>query len=360
MPLPPINQDFPVPLQTPLPLQWAKWARNGLPPNAVFESELATALNFVAKARARELFSYGCPLDAIPAVSMTARDRWVFAAHTHPLLRRLHVVALMARRGGETAPASSPKATCYITSLDGNTSYGSAEFRFNSSGGTASDTPNEFADYHATISGVPADTDIAARFEDGADGGRLVAACVWEENLPVNASNGYIVPASVSALGPIYSSRREDIFELASTLWKRAAPKLFAWTADSQSSPVTNATSTAKNLLDTSVTTVSTASPGFTVDTTYNRTLSVETVPCKFFVRASMSGGADSGEVWLVDSDGTSIATVSAIDDSTATWYSVDVDLPAASQKLDVQLVNPDATGGTLSVYACGLLQYDE
>src|SRR5690606_13490682 len=133
----------------------------------------------------------------------------------------------MARTFIVGSPGLDPTVTFYAEDSTGSTTYGSAEFHYGAAADTTSDTPDEFSVYHATVTGVTADTDIYCRFERS-DGGRLVSGCVCEENLPVNASNGYIVPASVSALGPIYSRRREDIFELAATLWKRAAPKLFA------------------------------------------------------------------------------------------------------------------------------------
>lgn len=344
-------------IQTPTPIHVARYARNGLVPHAVYESEIASSLNFAAAVRTKQLFSGGCAVNAIPSSDIVPRVRWRFAAHTGPLLGKIWCRVLLARADKASGGGGASTVTLYLTNADGSTVYGSGLYARggNGSGAAVTDTPDEYAQGDIEIFGVPADTDVYGYIEDGI-GARVISACVYEESLPLYAANGYVVPSQCAATMPIYDARRKTMYELATRLWKRGAAHLFNWTVDKQSSPRTINNGIAKNIIDNTSTIVSTATPGPTIDLRYCRTRARSTVPCVFAVYASMSGAADTGEVYLMDSTATPLATIS-ISGTAAKWYTVAVDLPATLAKYDLQFGNPDALE-TLSVGAASLYQY--
>lgn len=355
-----VYQDYIQSLSTPNRIHARRWARNGLVPHAVLESELANALNFVSAIRGKNLATWAVPIASIPAgTSTTPRTRWRFAGHTSPFLRRLRAMVLMAPAdvtgGVSGGNDNNPSVTVTVTNADESTTYGTKTYSYGTFLGTPVDTPDRFGYGEITIA-CPADTDIYIRVDD-VNGGRVISVSIQEEMTKINSSNGYIVPAGVSVSSPIYDARRELMLETATNAWNKQAAHLWNWTADSDSSPATNATGTAKNLIDTSVTTVSTASPGATLDLRYCKTRSTTTVPVRIVCYAKMSGSSDNGEVWLLDSDGTVVGTIDGIAGTTAAWYTADIDMPDSLGKFDVQIVNPDATE-TLSVYAFSAWQY--
>lgn len=354
MGLPPTQTQTVQTLQTPAPIHVAKYCRNGLIPHAVLETELGNSLNFAAAIRGKNLFTWGAPIATL-ATSNGNRNRWRAAAHTSPLLRRLRAMVYMARNDAD--PNGTPSVTIAITNADESVTYGSNTLASanNVVGGTPDDTPNEFVAGEIIIGGVPADTDIFIRVEDD-NNGRVLAVSIQEEMVKLISGNGYILPPNVSVSTPIYGQRREDMYELATLLHKRQAAQLWNWTVDLQSSPITTNTNTNKNIIDTGVTSVSAASPGATLDTTYCRTRSLATVPCKFYVRAKMSASTDIGEVTLRNAAGAAVATVE-VNGTVETWYSTTANLTAADGKLDVTYANPDLNE-TLSVYAASLFQY--
>lgn len=357
---PPIQPPQPpLSLQTPVPIQYRRYARNGLVPHAVFESDLAASLNFAAAVRNKQLFHQGCDLLNIPAGSGTARDRWRFAAHTSPMLRKLRAQVVMASNeiiaGGGTG--ANPTVTLYITNADGSTVYGQASANYGATGTTTNDAPDELGALDLEITGVPPDTDVYGRFEDS-DGGRLVAATVYEESLSILASNGYVVPSVVSATAPIYDARRETMYELATKLWKRGAAQLINWTVDDQSSPRLTAFGTARNLIDNTSITVGADTPGYVLDLRYCRTLARDTVPCVLAVYGKMSTGADTGQVKILDSTGSTIGSVS-ITSTTARWHTAVVDMPATNEKFDLQFrCITGGLGDSFTVGAASLYQY--
>jgi len=350
MPPNPPNVQGTLCLQTPAPLHVRRYVRNGLIPHAIFESEVGAALNFCGAVRNRELFSWGVPLTSIPGAGGD-RVRWRAAAHTGPLLRRLRATICAARND---ADALEPSCTIYVTNADQSVTYGSAEFVYGNNFGTApGNTPDEFGIGELIIGGVPADTDVYLRIDDN-DHGRIVSVTIHEESKKLLASNGYLLPSVVSVGGPIDDARRGSSYALATSLWKRGAAHLFNWTVDLDASKITTTGGTFKNIVDNSSTSVSAATPGWTLDLRYCRTLGQTTVPCVFKCYGSATVG-DTAEVSLVDSGGSPVATIS-VNSPTNGWFSATVNLPATLAKYDVHYADPD--GGTISLGACSLYQY--
>lgn len=358
MPTPPIHPPTaPLSLQTPSRLEPARSARNGMVPNAVFESELAAALNFVGAVRSKQYFNQGCDLSAIPAGSGTTRDRWRFGARTGPLLNKVHARVTLGQHNITLGSGVNPTVTLYLESADGSTVYGQASASFGATGSTPSDVPSEWSDVELEIFFVPADTAIYGRFEES-DGGRLIAACVYEESLAMTAANGYVVPSPVSVTAPIYDARRQTMYELGTLLWKQGAAHLINWTADMQSSPRLTAFGTARNLVDNTSTAVGADTPGYTLDLRYCRTLATTTVPCVLAVYGAMSSGTDSGQVKILDSSGSTIGSVT-ITSTTASWHTAVVDMPATHEKFDLQFrCVTGGLGDSFTVGAVSLYQY--
>ncbi len=357
MPIPPVYTDTVPMLGTPLPLEPARYVRNGMVPNANFESDAAAHLNAAAACRRKQIFGWGCGLDDIPSPSSVTRTRWRFAGHTGVLLRRLHALVTMARShvviGGGTG--TNPTCTVYITNADGSTVYGQASASFGSSPTATNDTPNEFGVFDLEIA-CPADTDIFGRVEDS-DGGRCIAITVYEEAKKISAANGYIVPQSVAVTGPIYDGRRQDMYELATELHKKNAAPLWPFTVDDQSSPLVTASSTWTNIIDSS-TSVSASSAGATLDLRYCKTRSTSSVPCVLAIYGSMesSGVGISGDVRIVDSSGTVVDTVS-VTSTTAGWVTAAIDMPARLDKFDLQYRSADNLN-SFNLGAASLFQY--
>lgn len=344
-------------MQTPYPLQPMRHARNGLIPSCVEETEATGSLNFAAHVRGKNAITWAVPIASIPTGVGSTRTRWRGAFHTSPTHRRLRVMLYMAHADttGGGGGGSNPSATITATDATEGVTYGSNTFSYGTLLGSPVDTPDRFGGGEIILGGCPADSHVYLRIDD-VNGGRLIAISVCEENLKLISGNGYVLPAGVSVSSPILDARRETRFELATQLWKRGAAQLWNWSRDLMSSPFTNATGTFTNVIDGTSTAVSAATPGATLDLRYCRTRGLSTVPVKFYVRAKMSAGSDTGEVSLMNSAGSPVLTLS-INGSTESWYSGTVNLPATETKYDIHAANPDASE-TLSVYASSLAQY--
>ena len=359
MPPPVTVTPGPLSLQTPAPLQIARYVRNGLVPHALFETDAGASLNFVAASRTKELFRYYGNVASINSGTIVARTRWRFASHTGPVLRRIRAIVMMAHQSHGTA--GSPSATLYITDASGGTVYGSGSWSFGASATGVGDFPSEFGVGEIIIGGVPADTDIYGRFEDSQDA-RLISACVFEESKKVLAGNGYVLPSQVAALGPIYDDRREDMYELATTLWKRGAAQLFNWTANLGATGVSTTSATLTNIVDNSSTAVAASTPGYTLDLRYCRTRALATVPCKLVCYGEWVKGASvntaGGTVAIKDSGGNTIGSIAnGWTDTAPGWASTTINMPATNEKFDVMYAS-DSGNGSFELAAVSLFQY--
>lgn len=342
-------------MQTPTRIHVAKYARNGLVPHAVFESQLASSLNFAGAARTKQLFHGYCDLQHIPASTSSARVRWRFAGHTGPLLGRIKARVLLARMTALGPLTTPPKVTLYITDAAGSTVYGSGSFSAGlNPGGSTGDTSDEFIAGTITINTVPADTDIYGRFEDGDYGGRLIAASVYEESLPVSGANGYVDPVPVN--GPIYDGRRQSMYVLGTNLWKRGAAQLINWTVDDQATPRTTTLSARRNIIDTTSSAVTAATPGYTVDLRWCRTRALTTVPIRVSAFGAFSSGT-GGSVLLYNGSDAFQGGPSNWTSATPAWRTSSFNVPAALDKLELYFATNGAVG-TFSLYAVSVYQY--
>lgn len=341
-------------LSTPTRVQVAKYARNGLVPHAVFETQLASSLNFAGAARTKQLFHGYCPIANIPASTYSPRVRWRFAGHTGPLLRSIRARVLLALQNSGDPIATPPRVKLYITNADGSTVYGSGTFvaGYNPNS-TPLDRPAEFISGLITISSVPADTDIYGRFEDGDSGGRLIAASVYEESQPLSSS-GYATPVPVN--GPIYNARRQKLYQLGTNLWKRGAAQLINWTVDNQATPLTTTSINRRNIIDNTSTAVTASTPGYTIDLRYCRTLMQSTVPCVLQAYGAFSSGT-GGSVLLYGPSDNFLGAVSNWTSATPAWKQTTINLPANLDELELYFTTNGGVG-TFSLHAVSLYQY--
>lgn len=334
-------------------LEVMQFARNGHIPDAIFHTAIAEHGNHAAAFHVRQVARFSIPMQSIPNHDAT-RNRWRFAFHSSPYAYTLLVcMAISYYPEG----AGNPYGMCRID--DGMGTIGDAIVSGGFRSTTATDVPAWISsgtavldDGAGAVAELDPDTDYYGTVSDNNDA-RLVSMTAWELSLPGDTDNDYVEQAF--GLGqPILDVHRGDLATMLRKLWRRGAAHSWNWSVNLQSGPRTRTSATAANLIDTSVTTVSAASPGPTIDLTNRSTVRRGSVPMRLQVRAKMASG--TGTVLLKDDGGTTLLTIS-VNSSTEQWWSGTVDLPATSAKYDVQF----AGNGTnlLSVYAVSLYPYE-
>lgn len=346
-----------IPTTIPRALVTNRFVRNGKIPQAEFQNGLATQANQLARWQTKCVFSHSCPIAAIPAsVPATTRNRWRFAWRSGPYTRYLYCKMAVAPAINGASP-SEPDVTFTVLNGGGST-VGTVTLQYPSLPitGSPGDTPRYFTyvtlplKSSGAIVGLDPDTEYFGVFSD-INGGRLISAMVYEESLPSDTANGYVT--QVSSGSPVFDADRSGVATLLRNMWKQGGAHLFNWSVDDQSSPRTIATTTDTNIIDTSITAVSASSPGIVLDFDSKTRISGTGVSC--VLKAYAARGSADGSVYLKAADGSTLATVTVT--STAAWYSSGVvEIPSsATGKCDVMF---DSGGGTLSLYAVSLYQY--
>ncbi len=178
---------------------------------------------------------------------------------------------------------------------------------------------------------LDADADYEVTVSESTGSPICVGLCMWEQALAHTTENGYI-KNGVAAGQDITDNHRGDMFSLLRGQWLDGGSSLITWSCDGDSN-VYDA-SGEKNVLDATSTTVTAATPGWTIDARYRGTLRRTGVPC--IMRAYASKASGTGSVLLKDSGGSTLATCS-VSSSTASWLSSGVFyLPATKEKYDI------------------------
>ena len=338
-----------------------QWARNGRYPDAAFHGGLAARTNQLLRWRTKEVFSYEVPIANIPT-GATLRSRFRFHSSTHArYLFTRFVGALTGSTGSD--PIEDQDVYSKLTFDNAGVTVGEAAFHIGAVAGTAggffTDAPAYMGwadvalnDGSGNLIEIPADTDLNGLFTD-VNEGRLVAASVYEVSLEPTVANGYLVGGQV-AQSPIYDEDRGDLTVALRNALKRNGAMLLDWYVDKELVPRTRVSATALNVVDNTSTTISAATPGWTIDLRNRNRLSATTVPCVFAAYAKMSSG--TGNVKLIDSSSVVVAQVN-VNSSTAQWWTTTVNLPATNAKYDI-LINGNGAG-TLSAYAACLFRYE-
>lgn len=342
------------------PIQETRWVRNGRIVDAGFQSGVANLANQIARWRTKLLFrstgKMGFTTAGADALVLSAgsgeRERWRFAFHSGPFAKEVAITFLMCTASGTDA-SFNPYGQLKILSPGGSL-VGTAMYHYGNSV-NASNVPSNYGVGTAYIA-VDPDTDYRAVISDF-DNARIVSACVYERSLDPDTDNGYVQTGYAAGVN-IYDTDRSGPMDIARDMWLRGGAHLLNWSVDGQASPITNSLTTSTNIVDTTSTTVSSSTPGYTLDLSNCDRLSESSgVPCvlaaygKYVITPPVSGGT----LKLKDSSGTTLGTVTGFT-STAGWQTTTVNLPAFSGKYDLQFASSSGTG-TFSLYAVSLYQ---
>lgn len=321
-----------------------RWCDNGMLVQAGLQSGLVKRLNQTLRWRTKEIFRYVGQVNSIAtSAGASERFRWRHAAHTGTYTDKLGVYFLMApQRVGSGDPYSQFK-------INGG---GSLTHHYGNTGGSPPDFPLYFGHSYQEID-VAADTDYEFTWSDFADG-RLISGLVFEISSAPTVSGPYI-NRNVAVLSPIQDGEREDPMDAATDAWKRNGAHCFNFTTDIDADARTRTSTTDINLVDNSSTTISAATPGFTLDMRYkDRRGGGAEVPIVFKAYGKTAGGG-TGHVYLKDSAGNVKATLN-INSATDAWYSTTAVVDALEGKIDVHY---DGDGVNLTtVRACSVYEY--
>jgi hypothetical protein len=340
------------------PIETALLVRNGFYPDAFLQLLLAQGANHAGRWRAKEVARFSVPLTTqqLPGTILGARDRWRFACHAGPFARTLAVQMLLGPRL-EIEGQGVPYGQLAISDAGGL--LGTATVYGGPTSSTAGDTPRWFAtgralldDGAGAIAELTPSTDYTGVVSDV--DARLLAASVWEISLVPDSANGYL-PQGFASGGPVLDAHRQDLAVAARALWRRGAAHAVNWSVDEQAAPRTFAAGiAARNLLDPSLAVVSASSPGQALPFSYRGRVVVTGAPHVMQVYAAR--GSANGTVTLRSSSGAILATTTIT--GGAAWYSSGVfRAPSTAEgKCDVFA---ESAGGTLSVYAVSIYQYE-
>ena len=186
---------------TPYFIQERLFATNGRLPQAGLYTRLAQHLNQVAAYRRKELFRWAGPF---PTLAAGSRNRWRFRCHTGPMVKRLVAMVVSARVDSKVNPGAT------LTITDGGaysvvkTAHGLGY------SGDPGNTPDQFGRTYLYFDAPPSDSEIWGAFADV--NSRLLAACVWEESLDPDTSNGYLFQ-NYGVTQPIFNTDRAAMMQ---------------------------------------------------------------------------------------------------------------------------------------------------
>jgi hypothetical protein len=343
--------------QPPIPIR--RHVRNGTHPNAWLASAMNEAANAAAMFRTKQPFALlGPTAVSLPNSQLADRVRGRWAFHTGPMTHQLEVTCVMyppneAGTGVAGANGADTYATCTILTTGGAT-QATDDFHYGPGpAGSAVDGygwPNMkmITKYLA----VSPDTDYTGLFTDK-NYGRIQSALVFEISSMTDHNSGYL-SQNISERAPIHDAYRQNLLPLIRNQWKRGGCMQLNWHVENGSSPIANATTTAKNIVDDTTTAVSADSPGYTLDMRYRDRLSQTSgVPCVMKVYAAAAGA--NGSVILKNSAGSPVATATVT--GALGWYSIAFDMPATIDKYDLHYVA--VFGGTITLHAVSIYEYE-
>lgn len=322
---------------------------NGQPAPVMAPQRLAQGVNQAMRWCTKELYVTPGAFDEIAAsggAGPTTRFRtWI---HTGPFFKRLRWMVTMARPS--SGSTGSPKATIAVTQTDG-TPITSVDISYGYATVTAH-TPDTFGDFSGTIEHDDIEPVIDYLINISvSDNARIVNVLLLEESLEPTTDNGYI-PDLYSSVSPILDDVRSSARTAMYDLFRRGGAVILDWHGARVGS-----TATDTNIVDGSSTTVTAATPGFTLDMRYKARLknAATGVNCKVRAYGNTDGGA-GGRLFVKDSGGATLATVTGWN-TTASWQSADLVLPATLAKYDIQIDN--GGGATFNLSDVAIYEYE-
>lgn len=335
-------------------IQPAKFTRNGRPVSTSVETFARRLANQIRAFEGKELFSaFGKtpPIDSY--TGGTSRVRWRFRQKTSPHVTRICIVMRMALQNGNLGGSPVPEdASVRFELLNAaNAVIGTFEHHY---GGTlttlkADDTPDTWALVTGYID-VTAGTEVHGRFTEYKTG-RLISALVYEVGPDHDTDNGYLFP-NVTQGAEVYADDRERLTEIVNDTWIGGAAVVENINCKDDGGAFSLLGSTPMNVIDSSSTTVSAATPGFYFDGTGKALDGAAGVMVQMWVYASTT---DEAYVELKNSAGAVVGNVT-FTGGTAGWHSSGpFALPASAAKYDVHAYSTSSE--TINLYAVSLYE---
>lgn len=349
----------PTPLPAVPPIQLDRWYRNGLYPDANALNLMAETSNQIATYQGRQVF---CGFNELSETAGLSPAQWRWSFRTGIYHHALMVtVALMPAFGPNGLLDNYVTLTIY-SDFNETTVAASVTFSRGSSpyGDNVIGLGLDWTDIRVInklVTGLAANTEYYAKWSCFNDTD-LKSACVVDLGSMTESHSGYLAMNN-GCMTPVVDTFREKLATMASAMWKKGAAHVMNWTAHDTSRKTTS--STPLNIIDTSITTVSSSSPGFVLDMTNKARLSQTGVPVVMLACGRVTAPAGSvGNVYMKDSAGNTVMSLEGqwLGGQTKVWWkSTTGTLPATVDKYDFQFSTPGAV--EFELYAISIYQYE-
>lgn len=329
------------------PIEAARFCRNGHSPDAQMLNMLSGATNANVLYRSKEVFRSLTQLQTTRSSSVGTTVRWRSAMHSGPHTHSLLAIAALLPPNSNHGNDTYGKLTVYSDATE-STAAATAEFHYGVAPGTGASDGWQHLRVCMQYLTIDADTDYYLKWTDETHG-RLQSACVIELPTMTGSLAGYLAQ-NISARTPIVDTYRESIATIQRALWRRGKAHTFNWFVDLGASPRTTTSATDRNVIDDTSTTVSAATPGYTIDMTGQNRLSQTTVPMVIKAFGHMGSAITDGTVKIKDSAGNTVTSLPAAwTGTTPTWVSGTFDMDPDQDKYDLTF---STSAGTFSLYA--------
>lgn len=322
---------------------------NGHYPSATFYRRVTDGMNHLTAYRHKQVFGRSVQLGdaSYGAAGTNTIARWRFRSGHGAKYARIILVLGRDNTGGV---AGDPTVSVTI----GGTTSG--PHAWGQSPTATDDAPDDWRIVNDVVDITP-NTAYSCSIS-AVDYARVLAVAVYElGDETIDEATDYYSGEAFGADSPIFDASQERILGGLSNLWRHNGGTVCHW-GRRDGSARTRTSATAANLPDGSTTGApSAATPGWTLDLTYRATEGRATVPVEIAAYGAMSAGSGvSGTVVLVDSGGTTVATVT-VNSNTAGWFTTAALLPATVDKYDLKFASDGVN--TLSVYAVSLNEWE-
>jgi hypothetical protein len=339
------------------PMEWRQYCLNGSSVSAQFQNQLNEATNQAVVLRTRQLFTAIAHPNEMAAGSVT-QPTYRFAFRTSTYHSALIIFATMQPPLGANGDNASYGRLKIFSDTAEAVTVKTTDFYYGASpDGISGSNLRGWAfakTVKAYVTGLTPDTEYYALFSSES-AGCLQTATVIETQSMTQILSGYL-PTSLNQDSEVLSIYREKVATIQKNLWKKSGRSLINFAVADALSPITLSSTTATNIVDGSSTTVSAATPGYTLDMRYrDRLMQTSGVPCIFKVYAART--VSNGTVILKDSGGNQVAAVPVT--GVTGWYGGGgtFNLPATLDKYDVQFVA--GVAGTITLHAVCIYEYE-
>ena len=347
------------PFDTPELIHHARWCRNGEPVLYQPMGKIASAYNWAAAYRGKGPLiqrSRDMPAMGSGAAGPSVLWRWYgWSGYGQTTLR-----TVVLAKPADNSAAADPYVLVSVTD-SGGTNTGEHHFV----GFTSSSTPAPSVLTMGVIDITVVENSALECVISEVDYLRIVSVCSFLVGTNPVSDTGTAGVSPGSGVGsPILDAMHLDMATAATGMWTRNAAHIFTWAADgTANSPTRSNSATYRNILDSSSTSVTAATPGMRLQHGYHNRVTAETVPTRLAVYAVRTSGAgDTSKNAVRVSDGTNTVTVTGIGNS-AGWYTADATIPSSGDaKYDIMArTSTVADGGAadaIRVDAVSWLEY--